>query len=154
MQKADAAAGAGLSVNEEPVAAHGHGGASVIVLRRGAVLMVKRKRAPAAGLWSFPGGRALPGESAAATARRELCEETALEVGRLVFLGMFRPVPETSIAVFAARGGSGEPQAGDDAEQAVWVPLGSVLSRAITAGAVGWIARAIAVLAEAEGASQ
>ncbi len=34
--------------------------ASVIVLKRDAVLMVERGRAPFLGLWSFPGGRAEP----------------------------------------------------------------------------------------------
>ena len=45
-------------------------GASVIVLKRDAVLMVERARAPFQGHWSFPGGRADPAEDAEATARR------------------------------------------------------------------------------------
>src|SRR3954452_18931622 len=97
-------------------------GASVIVLRRGEVLMVERARPPFEGLWSFPGGRAEPGEDVEATARRELLEETGLAVGNLVRLGEFNPnppdMPPFRLTVFAARAGAGEPNAGDDAMRA------------------------------------
>lgn len=124
-------------------------GASVIVMRSDAVLMVLRARAPLANLWSFPGGRAEPGEDAEATARRELLEETGLTVGRLAMLGSFVPVPGRSalrLSVFAARAGVGEPKAGDDAAEAAFVPLAKVLTLPLTPGAPGWIARAILAL--------
>jgi 8-oxo-dGTP diphosphatase len=120
-------------------------GASMVVIRRDAVLMVKRAREPAKGLWSFPSGRREPGEDAEANARRELFEETGLSVGELVHLGDFR-TPGTAafhVSVFAARAGEGTPRAGDDAAEAEFVPLGAVLTRPLTPGAAGWIARAI-----------
>jgi 8-oxo-dGTP diphosphatase len=127
-------------------------GASVIVLRRDAVLMVERARAPFKGLWSFPGGRADPGEDPEATARRELLEETGLEVGRLARLGAFNPNPaEVSpfhLTVFAARATEGSPDPGDDALHAEFVPLSRVLTLPTTAGAAAWIARAIGALAD------
>lgn len=125
--------------------------ASIVVLRRDAVLMVERARPPFAGLWSFPGGRAEPGEDLQATARRELFEETRLTVDRLFSLGAFQPAPEVSpllLTVFAARAAPAEPQAGDDALHAVFVPFGRVLALPRTPGAPGWIARALASLAE------
>jgi 8-oxo-dGTP diphosphatase len=125
--------------------------ASLVVLKRDCVLMVQRARPPFEGLWSFPGGRALPGEDAAATARRELLEETGLSVGPVLQLGRFQPAPEISpimLTVFAARAGPGRPQAGDDAIRAEFVPLSRVLARPLTAGAPGWIARALVALAE------
>jgi ADP-ribose pyrophosphatase YjhB (NUDIX family) len=124
-------------------------GSSLIVLRRDAVLMVERARAPSRGLWSFPAGRAEPGEDAEATARRELFEETGLTVGPLHRLGEFCPPgapADFCLTVFAARAGKGAPMAGDDALRAEFVPLRSVLERRLTAGAAGWIARAIAAL--------
>jgi ADP-ribose pyrophosphatase YjhB (NUDIX family) len=124
-------------------------GASMVVIRRDAVLMVERSRAPAKGLWSFPAGRAEPGEDPEANARRELMEETGLTVGEVVRLGSFRPPEGVSgfhVTVFAARAGEGEPRAGDDAAQAEYVPFSGVLTRPLTAGAPGWIARAITAL--------
>lgn len=126
-------------------------GASVIVLRPDAVLMVERARPPFQGLWSFPGGRTEPGEDAEATARREFLEETGLEVDRLVRLGTVQPVPGATpfrLTVFAARAADGLPQAGDDATRAEFVLFSAVLTRPTTAGAAGWIARAIAALSE------
>lgn len=118
-------------------------GASMIVLRRDAVLMVRRAHEPAKGLWSFPAGREEPGEDAEANARRELLEETGLAVGALVGLGTFSPAPGFRVTVFAARAGVGDPVAGDDAERAEYVPFSAVLTRPLTRGAAGWIARAI-----------
>ncbi len=42
--------------------------------------MVRRSTAPAAGMWSVPGGRVEPDESLADAIRREVREETGLEV--------------------------------------------------------------------------
>jgi ADP-ribose pyrophosphatase YjhB (NUDIX family) len=125
-------------------------GASMVVIRRDAVLMVKRARPPAEGLWSFPAGRRESGEDAETNARRELFEETGLSVGALVHLGDFRPLATAAfhVSVFAARAGEGAPRAGDDAAEAEFVPFGCVLTRPLTAGAAGWIARAIVAVSE------
>jgi 8-oxo-dGTP diphosphatase len=47
---------------------------------RGRVLLVQRGTPPSAGYWTVPGGRVEPGETLAAACRRELHEETGLEV--------------------------------------------------------------------------
>ncbi len=43
-------------------------------------MVVRRGHAPAAGLWSIPGGRVEPQESLTDAVRREVLEETGLEV--------------------------------------------------------------------------
>ena len=138
----------------DPISAPGQAGAergaSVIVLRPAAVLMVERGRPPFDGVWSFPGGRSLAGEEAEEAARRELLEETSLSVGPLLHLGAFSPAPDRSplrLDVFCARAGEGEPAAGDDALRAEFVPLATVLQRRRTPGSIGWISRAILTLA-------
>ena len=99
------------------------------MLRRDAVLMVERSRAPSKGLWSFPAGRREPGEDAETNARRELYEETGLTAGPLVLLGTFTPPGAAlELSVFAARTGSAEPRAGDDAAKAEFVPFAEVLA--------------------------
>lgn len=122
-------------------------GASVIVLRRDAVLMVERAGGAFSGMWSFPGGRSEPGESAAATARRELLEETGIEAARLVRLGAFEPLPGFRLTVFAASAPATLPKAAGDAAQAEYVPLSAVLMRRATPGAARWVARALTALA-------
>ena len=46
--------------------------ASVALLRRGDVLLIQREREPFGGLWTLPGGRLEPGESAEDCAVREI----------------------------------------------------------------------------------
>src|SRR5690606_3948183 len=46
----------------------------------GQVLLGQRKVGPWAGSWAFPGGRIEDGESALAAGRRELAEETGIEL--------------------------------------------------------------------------
>src|SRR5690349_16445083 len=46
----------------------------------GRVLLIRRGQEPSAGKWSIPGGRCLPGESAATACIREVAEETGVLV--------------------------------------------------------------------------
>ncbi len=122
--------------------------ASVIVLKRDAVCLVRRQKPPMAGLWSFPGGRIDPGETPVEAARRELAEETGLGVGELVALGSFDPAGKGAIAlnVFAASWRDGEPIAASDAADARFCPLQGLGDMPLTPGARGWLARAIVAL--------
>ncbi|GLZ06989.1 NUDIX hydrolase [Actinomadura sp. NBRC 104412] len=90
----------------------------------GRMLMIRRGRAPSAGLWSVPGGRVEPGESDEAAVVRELREETGLEVsvGRLVGT-VERPGPGVVYEIhdFEVTVEGGTLRAGDDAAEARWV---------------------------------
>ena len=51
------------------------------------LLVVRRRNAPGAGQWSVPGGRVEPGEDDGTAVRREVLEETGLDVAVGVLLG-------------------------------------------------------------------
>lgn len=53
---------------------------AIVFDESGRLLLVKRANPPAQGLWSLPGGRQEPGESAMEGVVREVREETGLEV--------------------------------------------------------------------------
>lgn len=97
---------------------------------RDRVLLVRRGHDPGRGLWSVPGGRVRPGESARDAVVREVEEETGV---RIVVTGLAgfveRPGPHGvvyEIEDFFARVEPGtDPHhllAGDDADEAQWFP--------------------------------
>jgi 8-oxo-dGTP diphosphatase len=113
---------------------------AVVIDGQGRLLMIKRGRAPGAGLWSIPGGRIEPGETDAEALVREMLEETSLtvQVGRL--LGRVRR-PGLDGAVidirdYAATVIAGTLHAGDDAADARWVGPGDLGSLDITEGLI------------------
>lgn len=60
-----------------------------MVIHRNRVLLIRRGSEPLKGQWSIPGGILELGEELAAGARREVREETGLEVDPLEVLGVF-----------------------------------------------------------------
>ena len=58
-------------------------GVGVLVMRAGLVLLGERTGAHGAGTWAFPGGHLEYGESPEDCARREVLEETGLQVRNL-----------------------------------------------------------------------
>ena len=92
--------------------------ASVALLRRHDVLLIQRNRAPSEGLWTLPGGRLEPGETAEQCAIREIQEELGLGVFAL------RPVTvlkhrQFQLQVFATEAFEGE-IVPDPAEVRAW----------------------------------
>lgn len=64
-------------------------GVGGVVIHRNRVLLIRRGGEPLKGAWSIPGGMLELGEELAAGARRELKEETGLEVEPLEVLAVF-----------------------------------------------------------------
>ena len=97
----------------------------VICFRGDDVLLIKRGTAPRKGEWSIPGGRIEAGESERDAALRELFEETsimaALESKVATIDAQFEDY-NYRLHDYAARWISGEPQFGDDAADARFVP--------------------------------
>ncbi len=102
------------------------------------LLLVRRGRGPAGGLWSVPGGRVELGETLAEAVVRELAEETGLEAMCDQFVGWVERIDEDYhflILDFAVTVISTDPPtAGDDAAEATWVPLTDVASLPLVEG--------------------
>jgi 8-oxo-dGTP diphosphatase len=93
---------------------------------RGYVLLIRRKHDPFKGSYALPGGFVDVGERVEDACRRELKEETGLEVGALRLIGVYSdpnrdPRGHTCSIAYLARVSRAEPQAGDDAASAGWV---------------------------------
>lgn len=106
----------------------------VVCLRGDEVLLIRRGRPPRAGQWSLPGGRIEPGERAIDAALRELMEETGVSAEILGLIdvvdGLFPADGRHYVLIdYAARWTAGEPRAGDDAVEAVFLPLDQALAR-------------------------
>lgn len=97
------------------------------------VLLIERANDPFKGCWAFPGGFMDMEENAEDCAKRELMEETGMEVRSLEYLGTFSEVNRDprgrtiTIAYYAVVEKS-EVVGADDASQARWFPIDSIPS--------------------------
>jgi len=107
-------------------------GIGIVLLKPGAVLLVRRAKAPSCGQWALPGGAQELGETAEAAARRELREEAALEAGPMTLAANVDSIHRDeagrvqfhyTILDFAAPWIGGDPVAGGDVSAAIFAPL-------------------------------
>jgi 8-oxo-dGTP diphosphatase len=98
----------------------------VVFDARGHVLLIRRKNEPYRGCYALPGGFVDVGERVEDACRRELSEETGLNVGALELIGVYSdpkrdPRGHTCTVAYLARVGRTAATAGDDAAAAEWV---------------------------------
>ncbi|MBT3306487.1 MAG: NUDIX hydrolase [Alphaproteobacteria bacterium] len=108
-------------------------GVGVVVLGPEGVLLIRRANPPRQGQWSLPGGAQELGETVFTCARREVREETGLDVeilGLIDVVDSIRPDDAgeihyhyTLIDVVAVVAEPDEPVAGSDAQEVAWMAL-------------------------------
>lgn len=105
-------------------------GVAAVVIEEGKILLVKRGGEPDKGLWGLPGGLVELGETLAEALRREVAEETALDVEPGEVVGMIEPIVRDEqhhirfhyvVVDFVAYVRGGTLKAGDDAAEVRWV---------------------------------
>ena len=103
-----------------------------MIFRGGRILLVERAGDPLKGYWSLPGGVLEIGETLQEGIRREVLEETGLEVAPVEIAEVFERIMRDEagrveyhyvVIDFWASWISGEAQPHDDAAAVTWVPL-------------------------------
>jgi 8-oxo-dGTP diphosphatase len=109
---------------------------AAVVWKGDSVLLVARGTEPRLGEWGLPGGAQELNETAVEGVRREVREETAVDIdvlGVVDVVDSIHPDPDGrvrlhyTIVEFCAEWLSGEPIAGEDAARAGWFPKNEAL---------------------------
>jgi 8-oxo-dGTP diphosphatase len=123
-------------------------GVGALIFEGGRILMAQRGKPPLMGQWSLPGGLVETGESLESAVRREVLEETGLEVKPLGVLEIFERImrnaegaPEYHYVLldYICRVTGGALCAGDDACGVQWVDRHALKDLHITEGTLGVI---------------
>ena len=113
---------------------------SAAIFRDGKILLVRRARAPARGVYTLPGGRVEFGETLAEALTREIREETQLNIEIIGLAGWREALPAQAggghfvILPFAARWIAGEPVLNDELDDAQWRIPGTLGDLRLTLG--------------------
>ena len=113
-----------------------------IAVRNGELLLIQRGRGASIGEWSIPGGRVEFGETMVEAVKREIAEETGLDVEVREFVGWVerRSADHHFVIVdFVVNVVSGTLRAGDDAADARWIPLDGLASLPLVDGLVEFL---------------
>jgi len=132
---------------------------SAAIVRNGKVLVVRRARLPASGVFSLPGGVVEAGETLTEAVVREVREETGLEIEPVALAGYREAITRDAggrverhfvILPFAARWIAGEPTLNEELSEARWVDPAEVATLPTTPGLAEIVAAAFERLAKAE----
>jgi 8-oxo-dGTP diphosphatase len=130
-------------------------GVGALIFENGKILLVERGKEPLKGYWSIPGGIVETGEKLEEGIRREVAEETGLDVEPYSVFEIFeRIIPDAEgkpeyhyvLIDYLCRRVSGEPAAASDVSQVAWVAEQELRDYRLTEGTLGVIERAFAKL--------
>jgi 8-oxo-dGTP diphosphatase len=129
---------------------------SAAIIRDGKVLVVRRARKPALGVYTLPGGAVETGETLVQAVTREVREETALAIEPAALAGYREAIGRDAqgrverhfvILCFAARWLSGEPVLNEELDDARWLEPAALADLRTTEGLAEIVNAAIARLA-------
>ena len=132
--------------------------ASAAIMRDGKVLVVRRARAPANGVFSLPGGVVETGETLHEAVAREVREETGLTIEPVALAGFRETIVRDKenrierhfvILPFAARWIAGEPVLNEELSEWRWVDQDELATLPTTPGLAAIVATAFECLEEA-----
>ena len=125
---------------------------SAVIVRDGRVLIVRRARAPAKQIYTLPGGVVEAGETLPEAVRREIREETGLEIEPVALAGHREFILRDDdkrvsrhfvILSFASRWIAGEPVLNDELDEARWIDPSELTGLTTTEGLAEIIAAGI-----------
>lgn len=131
---------------------------SAAIVRDGKILVVRRARPPASGVYTLPGGVVEVGETLTEAVAREVREETALTVEPVALAGFREAIVRDAqdrverhfvILCFAARWKAGDPVLNEELSEAHWLDPAELHGLTTTAGLSEIVAAAFLRLAEA-----
>jgi len=130
-------------------------GVGALIFEGAKILLVERGKEPLKGYWSLPGGILETGEKLEAAIRREVLEETGLEVEPLSIFEIFerimpdaggRPEYHYVLIDYLCRPTGGRLQAASDVSRAEWVAEQNLGQYRLTEGTLAVIERAFGKL--------
>jgi len=125
---------------------------SAAIIRDGKVLVVRRARQPALGIFTLPGGGVETGETLMQAVTREVREETSMDIEPVALAGHREAIVRDAqgrverhfvILCFAARWLSGEPVLNEELDDARWLAPAALSSLRTTEDLAEIVAAAI-----------
>jgi ADP-ribose pyrophosphatase YjhB (NUDIX family) len=129
--------------------------ASAAIVHDGKVLIVRRGRPPAQGIYTLPGGVVEAGETLMEAAAREVLEETSLVIEPVALAGHREAIARDTdgrvrrhfvIMCFASRYISGTPVANEEISEVLWLEPAALERLSTTEGLAEIVASAVALL--------
>lgn len=125
-----------------------------VIVQNDRAVIVRRRHAPGRGEWTLPGGRVEWGEALVEAVRREMREETGLDVVVGPVVELFERIERSAdggvtvhfvVVDYICAASAGTLHAGDDAEVAVWVGVDELAAYRVGPHAADVIRRALAL---------